>query len=206
MSMRRGAMVIFIICICLGFSTSLPVRWQSGLAGLLTLSLALTMIYCIGRRWRSFSRRITIHKMAYLLMHVGFILLVMAGLVGMQGREFTLQMTEGQVVDLASYGNSLSVRADEIKAEYYPDGLPRQYFTALTFIENGILTSQKIASVNHPVAYRGLYFYQSAYSNGYEKISLLKVKTKPERPFLWAGSTFLSAGTLLWLFRRERTV
>lgn len=204
MSMRIGVLVIVAVCVLLSFSTLLPAGWQSWVAGLLTLSLALTMIYCLVSRWRYLRVNLTARKVAYVLVHVGFIMLVLAGLVGLRGEEFTLELREQQEVDLSPYHYSLLVRADEIRAEYYPSGLPRQYYTTLSFLEGETAVNTRVISVNHPASFRGLYFYQSAYASDHGKVSVLKVKTKPERPYLWAGILFLGAGVFLWLFKKGR--
>lgn len=204
MSMRSGVSVIVTVCILLSLSTLIPVRWQCYAEGLLTLSLAITMIYCLSSRWRYLRANLTARKWAYLLIHIGFIMLVLAGLVGVRGEDFTLELREQQEVDLSPYRHPLQVRADEIRAEYYQSGLPRQYYTTLSFLEGGKSINIQTTSVNHPVSFQGLYFYQSAYSNDHGKVSILKVKTKPERPYLWAGMLFLGAGVFLWLFRKGR--
>ena len=204
MSMRIGVLVIVIVCILLSISTLIPTGCQSSVVGLLTLGLALTMIYCLGSRWRYQRGNLTARQGAYVLIHIGFIMLVLAGLVGMRGEDFTLELREQQEVDLSPYHHPLQVRADEIRAEYYPSGLPRQYFTTLSFLDGGKSINIQTTSVNHPVSFQGLYFYQSAYSNDHGKVSILKVKTKPERPYLWVGILFLGAGVFLWLFKKGR--
>ena len=203
--MRTGILVIVIVCTLLILSTFIPISRQSDLAGVLLLCLALTMIYCLGSNWRYFRGNMNFRKGAYLLIHLGFIMLVLAGLVGMHGEEFTLELRERQQVNLAPYHRSFQVRADEIRAEYYPSGLPRQYYTVLSFLDEETAISIQTTSVNHPVFFRGLYFYQSEYTASPEKMSVLTVKTQPERPYLWVGFTFLSLGILIWFFGKVRT-
>lgn len=57
-----------------------------------------------------------------------------------------------------------SVRCDNFAAEFYEGTLtPMKYASALTIIENGEETLKKTITVNDPLTYKGITFYQSSY-------------------------------------------
>jgi cytochrome c biogenesis protein len=56
-----------------------------------------------------------------------------------------------------------TVRCDSFKIEYYPNGMPKDYVSVLTVIENGQEVLTKVVEVNKPLIYKGITFYQSSY-------------------------------------------
>ena len=56
-----------------------------------------------------------------------------------------------------------SVRCDQFRIQHYDNGMPKEYVSRLTFLENGMARASGEVRVNHPLAYRGLRFYQESY-------------------------------------------
>jgi cytochrome c biogenesis protein len=56
-----------------------------------------------------------------------------------------------------------TVRCDYFGIDYYPNGMPREYRSTLSIIENGEVVLQKDIVVNDPLIYKGITFYQSSY-------------------------------------------
>jgi len=56
-----------------------------------------------------------------------------------------------------------AVRCDSFSIEYYPNGMPKDYVSVLTVLENGQEVLQKVVEVNKPLIYKGITFYQSSY-------------------------------------------
>ena len=56
-----------------------------------------------------------------------------------------------------------TVRCDFFNIEYYPNGMPKEYLSKLSVIENGKVMLQKDIEVNEPLVYKGITFYQSSY-------------------------------------------
>jgi cytochrome c biogenesis protein len=56
-----------------------------------------------------------------------------------------------------------TVRCDFFNIEYYPNGMPKEYLSKLSVIENGEVVRQVEVEVNEPLIHRGITFYQSSY-------------------------------------------
>jgi len=58
-----------------------------------------------------------------------------------------------------------TVRCDAAGMDAYPDGSPRQYWSQLTVLEDGREVARKKISVNDPLTYGGVRFFQANYSS-----------------------------------------
>lgn len=56
-----------------------------------------------------------------------------------------------------------SIRNDSFGIEFYPNGMPKEYKSSLTIVENGKEILHKDIKVNSPLTYKGITFYQSSY-------------------------------------------
>jgi cytochrome c biogenesis protein len=57
-----------------------------------------------------------------------------------------------------------SLRCDAAGMDAYPDGSPRQYWSQLTVLEHDREVARKKITVNDPLTYRGVRFFQASYS------------------------------------------
>jgi cytochrome c biogenesis protein len=58
-----------------------------------------------------------------------------------------------------------TVRCDGVGIEKYPDGSPKQYWSRLAVEENGREVARKTISVNDPLTYKGIRFFQASYGS-----------------------------------------
>jgi len=56
-----------------------------------------------------------------------------------------------------------TVRCDYFNIEYYANGMPKDYLSELTVLENGKEVLKQTIEVNKPLIYKGITFYQSNY-------------------------------------------
>ena len=56
-----------------------------------------------------------------------------------------------------------SLRCDVFAMEYYDNGMPKEYRSDLAVLENDALKEKKSITVNDPLVYAGITFYQSSY-------------------------------------------
>ncbi len=56
-----------------------------------------------------------------------------------------------------------AVRNNKFRIDFYPNGMPKEYTSSLTVIEQGKEVLTKVIEVNDPLTYRGITFYQSSY-------------------------------------------
>lgn len=67
-----------------------------------------------------------------------------------------------EIVDLG-----FVVRCNWFAIDFYPNGMPKEYTSSLTILENGQELFTKEIEVNSPLKHRGITFYQSSYE-GYQ--------------------------------------
>lgn len=65
--------------------------------------------------------------------------------------------------DSAPIALGFEVRCDTFSIEFYDNGMPKEYKSSLSVLENGRVVEQKDIEVNSPLTYRGITFYQSSY-------------------------------------------
>ncbi len=56
-----------------------------------------------------------------------------------------------------------AIRCNNFRIEFYPNGMPKEYTSSLTVIEDGAEVMTKVIEVNDPLTYKGITFYQSSY-------------------------------------------
>ena len=76
------------------------------------------------------------------------------------------------------------VRCDSFGIDFYENGMPKEYKSSLTVLENGREILQKNIRVNSPMTYRGISFYQSSYQSQQEfVIDITDTATGESRQF-----------------------
>ena len=69
-----------------------------------------------------------------------------------------------------------SVRNNRFWLEPYPGGQPKKYASDLSVMENGREVLRKTITVNDPLQYKGVWFYQSSYGQEGEATALVSVR------------------------------
>ncbi len=70
-----------------------------------------------------------------------------------------------------------TVRCDYFTIEYYPNGMPKEFLSKLTVLEDGKEVLTQDIEVNEPLIYKGITFYQSSYQPYQDFILTLKNNT-----------------------------
>lgn len=78
-----------------------------------------------------------------------------------------------------------SVRNDSFAIAFYPNGMPQEYKSSLTIIENGQEILHKDIKVNSPLTYKGITFYQSSYQ-GHQEFLLWITETSSQESQLFS--------------------
>ena len=78
-----------------------------------------------------------------------------------------------------------SVRCNSFAIEFYSNGMPKEYTSSLTVLENGAEILTKEIEVNKPLKYKGITFYQSSYEP-YQKflVTIENSKTGNKKTFI----------------------
>ena len=75
-----------------------------------------------------------------------------------------------------------SVRNNRFWVETYPNGQPRKFASDLSVIESGREVLRKTITVNDPLQYKGIWFYQSSYGQEGEATALVSVRRPDGSP------------------------
>lgn len=96
--------------------------------------------------------------------HLALILILVGGIVGARYgyREKQFVIPEGSVRSLG-HGTNLNVRLDSFSDAYREDGSAKEYRSELTLLRDGEPVKTGAITVNHPMTYHNIVFYQSGF-------------------------------------------
>ena len=108
---------------------------------------------------------------------------MLLGTIGYQGY---MNLDEGETKSAVTLKNStaqqalpFSLRCDKFEVSYYDKGMPKDYKSWLTVVEDGKDVLKKVIEVNDPLIYKGIYFYQSSYGQSAAKGGEVLVRIGP---------------------------
>lgn len=116
------------------------------------------------------------HKWGYILTHAAILLILVGGMVSVEfGFRGDMSVPEGASEKTISFLKGtetehldmpFEVRCNSFTIDFYPTGMPKEFRSNLTIIDNGkeVLTSDII--VNEPLYYKGVYIYQASFGDG----------------------------------------
>ena len=158
-------------------------------------------------RWIETERAITLYsergrfsRLGVYITHLSILIILIGGLIGsLYGYKGFINILEGETVDhiflrlkdkQIAKSIGFSLRCDDFKVTYYdlqrPEKHVKEYTSLLTILENGKEVLKKTVEVNHPLHYKGLFFYQSSYGSIYHITLGLQEKGKENKVFLKA--------------------
>jgi len=105
--------------------------------------------------------------------HLSVILLLIGGLIGsIFGFDGFVNIPEGEAVTSIRLGNNgktlaldFELRCDDFNVSFYESGMPKEYRSSLTILEQGQPVLTKEIIVNDPLRYKGVSMYQSSYGS-----------------------------------------
>jgi len=126
------------------------------------------------------------HKWGYILVHSAMLVILVGGWLSVHyGFRGNMQVPEGGKEHEISFLKGTSteskvmpfyVRCNEFSIDFYPNGMPKEFKSNLTIIDDGkeVLTSDII--VNEPLYYKGVRIYQASFGDGGSNIRLKLLK------------------------------
>ncbi len=125
-------------------------------------------------------------RLGVYIVHASILLLLFGGLLGsISGFEGTLNITEGTFEDTVTLKKSqghikldFQIRCDKFEMSFYDNGVPNEYKSDLTIIENGNEVLKKSIIVNDPLRYKGINIFQSSYGSIPSDVVSLKFTSK----------------------------
>jgi len=105
------------------------------------------------------------------IVHASILIIIAGAIIGsLWGFEGFVNLAEGEFTDTVYVGRQKSlkkldytVRCDKFSIAYYDNGMPKEYRSDLSFLENNAVIFQGPLLVNHPVTIKGIKFYQASY-------------------------------------------
>lgn len=142
-----------------------------------------------------------------LISHISFVVLVIGAILGTtMGFKGFLMASAGTTLPINSINVSKGIITQDFEVHIYSaedrflaNGERDNWYTDMGIIENGQEVIRKTISVNHPLTYKGVTFYQASFANG----ARLTVDQKGEKiPVILqerGGNYFQAPGTDLYL-------
>ncbi|MFZ0724280.1 MAG: cytochrome c biogenesis protein ResB [Desulfobacterales bacterium] len=120
--------------------------------------------FCFAEKWRW-------TRLGVYIVHASVVILLIGGLLGsLFGFEAFVNIAEGETIRTVLLRNTgkpvdlgFDIRCEDFDVSFYPSGMPKEYRSRLSIVENGRMVAQKDVLVNHPLRYKGINFYQSSY-------------------------------------------
>ncbi|MCO5387716.1 cytochrome c biogenesis protein ResB [Desulfosporosinus sp.] len=142
-----------------------------------------------------------------LISHISFVVLVIGAILGTtMGFKGYMMSSAGSTVPINSISVSkgrinqdFSVHVYSAEDRFLANGERDNWYTDMGIIENGTEVLRKTISVNHPLTYRGVTFYQSNFANGASLTVDLKDQKLPIVLQDHGGNYFQAPGTELYL-------
>ncbi|MDR3631782.1 MAG: cytochrome c biogenesis protein ResB [Desulfocapsaceae bacterium] len=136
-----------------------------------------------------FSQRGAWTRLGFFVVHASILIILTGAIIGsLLGFKGTALIPEGRSVsEIRTTGKSSSVdlgfevRCDTFGIEYYQNGMPKEYRSDLTLLEQGREVLHKSIMVNHPLTYKGITFYQSSFEAYRDFIITLTDKESGDR-------------------------
>jgi cytochrome c biogenesis protein len=121
------------------------------------------------------------NRWGYFFTHIGVLVLCVAGLVsGLAGWRGTTNLTDGesyaatwlrQEGQMVSKPLPFTIRNDGFGMDFYNTGMPSNFYSDLTLLENGLIVKQGQIAVNHPMFYKGYAIYQASFGDAGSEIT-----------------------------------
>ncbi|MDA8433796.1 MAG: cytochrome c biogenesis protein ResB [Nitrospiraceae bacterium] len=149
-------------------------------------------------------------RLGVYITHLSILVILSGAIIGVYfGFGAFLNLPEGQTTSVA-YTNrgtevplGFEVRCDNFEVDYYGEtDMPKAYKSWLTVFKNGKEVAHKVISVNDPLTYEGITFYQSSFGSlpdamdrGVVVLNLVSRDGKNEQVNTRVGGTFTMPGT-----------
>lgn len=171
-------------------------QWQLTDQQLATIDIASIMGEC---GWKAtsikgnnnqmfFSQKHRWSRTGVYIVHTSILVIFVGAIIGhFFGYKGSVMLPEMKTTkQIYSYKNSnpidlgFSIRCDSFGIQFYDNGMPKEYKSGLTILENDEVVLQKDIRVNTPLTYKGITFYQSSYQGYQDFIVEVSNTTKGE--------------------------
>ena len=109
-------------------------------------------------------------RLAFFFTHVSVLVIFIGALVGsFFGYKGYVNIHEGEMINRLETRTGkmqnldFSIKCNAFTADFYPNGMPKDYISDLSVIKDGKEVLRKNIKVNDPLSFQGITFYQSSY-------------------------------------------
>jgi cytochrome c biogenesis protein len=118
-----------------------------------------------------FSQKAAWTRLGVFVVHVSILIILIGAILGsVFGYKGSLSLVEGKssgriqtAGGTAAIDLGFEVRCDAFTIDFYQNGMPKEYRSDLTILEQGREMLRRSIKVNAPLTYKGVTFYQSSY-------------------------------------------
>jgi cytochrome c biogenesis protein len=157
-----------------------------------------------------FGQKGSLSRLGVYVTHFSILVILLGAIIGVRfGFKGYLTLQEGTVAHgfISSADREIpfgfGLRCDSFEVEFYGESdMPREYRSWLTVIENGKEVHRKAITVNNPLRYEGITFYQSSYglvpggmNRGIFVLQVSSTSTDPTSVYPLFGRPFEIPGT-----------
>jgi len=109
--------------------------------------------------------------------HLSATVIVLGGLIGSYWgfQEFGVCL-EGQTYHIPK--GKFDLKIDKFWIDYHENGSVKSYNSTLTVIDQGAPATTKTITVNDPLVYKGIWFYQSSYGDAWDRVEVARINIK----------------------------
>jgi len=129
-------------------------------------------------------------RVAAHIAHLSVTVIIVGGLLGnvIGFRDFGVCL-EGQTYHIPQ-GN-FDLHVDKFWIDYYENGAVKSYNSTLTVIDQGQPSVTKTITVNDPLVYKGIWFYQSSYGDSWDRVEKARIVVKDKATDKVVGEAIL---------------
>ncbi len=122
--------------------------------------------------------------------HLSVTVIVIGGILGnvLGFRDFGVCL-EGETYHIPQ--GKFDLHVDKFWIDYYDNGAVKSYNSTLTVIENGESKLTKTITVNDPLVYKGIWFYQSSYGDSWDRVEKARVVVREKATDKVVGEAIL---------------
>lgn len=160
-----------------------------------------------GNGWSFIASKRRLGNWGSLISHIAFVVLVIGAILGItMGFKGFFMISAGTTIPIKSISVSkgtvqqdFSVHIYSAEDRFLANGERDNWYTDMGIVENGKEMIRQTISVNHPLTYKGVTFYQTSFANGARLTVDMKEQKIPVVLQDHGGNYFQAPGTDLYL-------
>jgi cytochrome c biogenesis protein len=156
-----------------------PATHQERVQGLLQGAIGPVTLGQVDKAQVLFAQKGAWSRLGVYVVHSSVIIIMVGAIVGnIWGFSGRLNLNEGQTADHIELDNGqtrelgFALRLEKFAVSFYKDGMPSEYRSDVTFLEQDKPVTQAVLRVNDPAEFRGVDFYQATYG---QSVRLMEV-------------------------------